>query len=1308
MNLITEETNSQKMTEMKIWKELVYTILTVACLFIPFFSSGQFELREQEHNPVPAPPTTTALGEYSFSPVDLSTGQLGLSIPIYTIAGQSLSLPITFSYRAGVKIKETSPYTGHGWSMLAGGVITRTVNGEVDPTTRLSNSIAESLIDNSDNENPLLNPVLQNEWTDEEALDVFEGHLDAAPDVFNYNFMGYSGQFALEDDFVTPYYLKKQRDWLLTVDFTGDITIVTEDGTKYIFSEKETTTVTNEVSPYFDEGIVVSWHLTEIISATHDERIELSYYTETYGQQVKKNNTLVLRPLTETFYIEEQYGNDDKYLSYESKKLDEIVLKRGGVIVNEVEFDASTTRNDIGSGNLNALSRISVFKDPQGTQPMKYFDIDIDNVGDERLFLRSIQEFSGDGTSSRPPYLFEYINENSLPGRLEYKEDHWGYFSQQTGTQFPYSDKVKWKPSLSKEPTSTAEYGSLRKVTFPTGGYNTFYYENNQYLKGSDGGGSAGEEWLNVTKELKLNWRGDEWFNYFDHVASNSETYDFSLTEDQFVKLDMNLTLVKGPNRDDTNGVLQNQEISGYRISIEDTDANQEVFSAYFDYDPGSDDGIALHVNADSWVEFKNSAQLEYDDPNDVPSSEFADYLDYHEGSVLNSFYVSSASLAAYDYYDEFLKSEYDGSDITVGDALDRYLYLDLEAGNYQAIITTNATVDNDMINMSSEVSLAVSFETTDSSLANEDDLVVESDVKLGGGIRVKSQVIGSAGDENILTYDYVLHDENGQPTSKSSGQISEEPLIIEYTPAASFVPGLYRDDLPGLELSKPISLGSSALWAVVGGGYPLNPPHRTNFQSYIRIRTPQFSIKSEPDRIHNSWVVYSEVKVTEGEEHANTGFTLHKYDRLIIDRHPTFLDIFSVEDPVGTFGFAIFTGPDFEPLATKITKSWPYNGLPETNPNYSKPKSTLVYKSNGVLQNPTLVREEKYEYYDFVKSRLFTTSVQAADHVVFTGTSYLDRKYSLLKSKETIKYDTDGTNPVSTKISYEYNNPNHLMATKIITTNSDGDEIIKKSKYAQDYSSATSAGTGSSITMNTLKSKNIYAPIEEQIWRGSDSKGYHKLINGRLSIYDEISSPGATDKRYQPIEILKLEVGPIENYNVTLPDFNTHSNFNETNWVSGNPYYDYERSASLMYYENGNLKEVLRKDGVSVLFIWGYNDQYPIARIENFSASQITTTEQNLIDVAIAGSNNDDSQNDENILRIQLSNLRNTPALTNAMVTTYTYDPLVGVTSVTDPNGNVTYYEYNKLQQLKQTKDNEDKVLSNYQYYYQNQGQGQ
>lgn len=55
-----------------------------------------------------------------------------------------------------------------------------------------------------------------------------------------------------------------------------------------------------------------------------------------------------------------------------------------------------------------------------------------------------------------------------------------------------------------------------------------------------------------------------------------------------------------------------------------------------------------------------------------------------------------------------------------------------------------------------------------------------------------------------------------------------------------------------------------------------------------------------------------------------------------------------------------------------------------------------------------------------------------------------------------------------------------------------------------------------------------------------------------------------------------------------------------------------------------------------------------------------------------------------------------------NAQMTTYTYEPLLGLTSQSDINGNISYYEYDTLSRLKFIKDTDKNVIKALQYKYQ------
>lgn len=130
-------------------------------------------------------------------------------------------------------------------------------------------------------------------------------------------------------------------------------------------------------------------------------------------------------------------------------------------------------------------------------------------------------------------------------------------------------------------------------------------------------------------------------------------------------------------------------------------------------------------------------------------------------------------------------------------------------------------------------------------------------------------------------------------------------------------------------------------------------------------------------------------------------------------------------------------------------------------------------------------------------------------------------------------------------------------------------------------------------------------------------------------------------------------------------------------------------------YDSNGTLLQQTLENGIAVCIIWGYNKTLPIARIENIQYSAIPA---NLITAVQNASN---LPNNEANLLIALDAIRNDTSLVNAMVTTYTHIPLVGVSTVTDAKKDKITYSYDILNRLKFVKDKNGKILSENEYNY-------
>lgn len=144
------------------------------------------------------------------------------------------------------------------------------------------------------------------------------------------------------------------------------------------------------------------------------------------------------------------------------------------------------------------------------------------------------------------------------------------------------------------------------------------------------------------------------------------------------------------------------------------------------------------------------------------------------------------------------------------------------------------------------------------------------------------------------------------------------------------------------------------------------------------------------------------------------------------------------------------------------------------------------------------------------------------------------------------------------------------------------------------------------------------------------------------------------------------------------------------------------------LYDNKGNLLQYTDITGFPVTLIYGYNNTQVIAKVEGATYAQVSAYTQGIVTGSDADNTNT-SGNVEPALIQTLDNFRNNQALANYQITTYTYDPIVGLTSVTSPSGMREIYEYDDAGRLKTSKridiDNNGtavpKKTREYQYNY-------
>ena len=118
---------------------------------------------------------------------------------------------------------------------------------------------------------------------------------------------------------------------------------------------------------------------------------------------------------------------------------------------------------------------------------------------------------------------------------------------------------------------------------------------------------------------------------------------------------------------------------------------------------------------------------------------------------------------------------------------------------------------------------------------------------------------------------------------------------------------------------------------------------------------------------------------------------------------------------------------------------------------------------------------------------------------------------------------------------------------------------------------------------------------------------------------------------------------------------------------------------------------DIREREGVNRIVIWGYAGRYPVAEITGANCIEVKN--------ALGGTAPESLSSAATPDMARLDALRE--ALPNALVTTYTYKPLVGVASVTDANGTTTNYTYNDKGELVRVSDDDGRTVTEYEKHY-------
>ena len=457
-------------------------------------------------------PRAASLGKYEDIPVSLSTGIPNINIPMFDISDGKVSTSVGLSYHSGgVKVGEPASNVGLGFSLVGGGMISRTILGVKDE--------AFEGYYYKGHEIPLSTDCT---WSDHVSnAGQTPTMYESEPDVFTFNFNGYSGKFYFRNDSGTPeVVLIPKQDIRITPFFTtnkGDLNhlygfeVITPDGMKYYFGDKTGAIDFIEVTQ-FNSGnspkAVTGWYLNEISSYDDHYKIFFEYEVEDILLRFRKSAVLesgsTITPDFEDFTLIDGLRLKKIYNGSGTETIDFIY----GAIREDIESNSSNdprvlskVRYSTGTGNIFQKSFLFTYDYWEDHTGNKY---SIDSVN-KRLKLLSLQEKREGTTTEVPPYEFSYYEDsnfpNYLPNRMSLAIDHWGYYNGASGNHnnsaslnipaeevfvmdgetcnvltFPYGSTADRESN-----GAFMKYGTLNQIDYPLGGHVSFEFEANTY-----------------------------------------------------------------------------------------------------------------------------------------------------------------------------------------------------------------------------------------------------------------------------------------------------------------------------------------------------------------------------------------------------------------------------------------------------------------------------------------------------------------------------------------------------------------------------------------------------------------------------------------------------------------------------------------------------------------------------------------------------------------------------------------------------------------------------------------------------------
>lgn len=359
---------------------------------------------------------------------------------------------------------------------------------------------------------------------------------------------------------------------------------------------------------------------------------------------------------------------------------------------------------------------------------------------------------------------------------------------------------------------------------------------------------------------------------------------------------------------------------------------------------------------------------------------------------------------------------------------------------------------------------------------------------------------------------------------------------------------------------------------------------------------------------------------------------------------------------------------------------------IPDGMPDKDIKKAYVTPDVEDSYKNLTL----RYVDYGYYRGKLLKTHYMGGQGIPIKT---IENQYNNIKLQNKDQFVTWGAFEHLVYNRYYKINLNQQRLTSTTTTDFlNGNIISTKTDYNYDTNITNNLKSEESIFADQTKSKTAYK-------YANDISGSVDLIQKNMlgipletTIYKNNVPLSKTKLNYSTNWNGHTKLLPKQVQSILLNTIDTSSETSENEIV-----YD-------QYDAKGNLLQYHTKSETNTSIIWGYDQTLPIAKIEGLDYNSLLAISgmSNIIADLQTKSVADVDDLTEQTLNNALNDFRKNQYLSNYQITTYTHNPLIGVSSITPANGIKEIYKYNaNTNRLDKIISADNQVLKEYQYKF-------